>query len=129
AVEVAHRRDERDRAVEAVEDAEDALHESESRLDAAEVARAEAERSLRKAEKAVDDASRDLSEANHDADRHVLACHDAYDRLDDPFHIRVAAELPDDWVATTFPEAGDLDEGRRLAAEIEGFESRLKAER
>jgi hypothetical protein len=104
--EVARLREERDRAAQAAQAADHAHREARSRLDAAEAARAEAERSLRAAEQAVEVASPDVVQAGRDVDRHALDCLDAYERLDDTFRNRVAAEPPDDWVATIFPHGG-----------------------
>jgi exonuclease SbcC len=129
AAETAHRREEFARAAEAAEVADRDLHEAGRRLAAAEAILDEAERFRREAEKAAEEARREAEKAAEDSERHALACRDAFDRLDEPFRSRVAAEPPGDWLATTFPEAGDLDEGRRLAGEVREFQSRLDAER
>jgi DNA repair exonuclease SbcCD ATPase subunit len=103
ASEAARRRDERDRADRNAQAADRLHHEETSRLATAEASRAEAERSFRDAEKANTAARNERARAASDADHHAVACRDAYDHMDAPFRIRVAAEPPEDWVATTVP--------------------------
>lgn len=129
AAEAARLRVECDQAARAVETADRAHHEMTRRLDVAEAARIVAEQSFRDAEEAVRAARVNLAQAGRDADSHALACHDACERLDDSFRLQVAAEPPEDWAATTFPEARDLDLGRQRAAEVGEVLARLEASR
>lgn len=126
AAETARLQTERDQAARAVQQTGEAARSARESLAAAESARAEADRTLAAERQSLVSAERDAAQAEGDARDRAAACLAAFDALDDAFRDRVAAgSVPDDWLATTFPTAADLEEGRRLRAGRKDVEAAL----
>jgi DNA repair exonuclease SbcCD ATPase subunit len=124
--EEARRREDQERAAEAVEQARGAHRAAKHQLEAAGLARDEAEKAHRRAVDNLDLVDRELDKAEEDADRHARACRNAYDQLEEPFRLRVSAEPPDDWLTSTYPALADLAEGRDRARRESTVRSRLE---
>jgi exonuclease SbcC len=101
--------------------------EAEARYRQAEEVRqtaARAEKTLLGQKKEVDDRleeSREQAREHHrrrqqadrDGQRHVCECTQTYRDLAEPFRSLVSAVSPDDWLATTYPTASDLEDAQR----------------
>jgi exonuclease SbcC len=68
-------------------------------------------------------------QAEQDGQRHVRECGRIYEELAEPFRRRVAAVPPEDWTATDYPAATDLDELRLLLLDVEPSRRRLQQAR
>ncbi len=67
-----------------------------------------------------------VAQARKDAERFADECGRAYLDLQEPFRARVAATVPDDWLATTYPARADLDQGRREAKGLDAARRQLR---
>jgi DNA repair exonuclease SbcCD ATPase subunit len=72
------------------------------------------------------DASHELEQAKRDIGRCESDCLKAYEALPKTFRDRIAPLAPDDWLAVKFPEAADLKNLRREAAEVETHRANLR---
>jgi exonuclease SbcC len=57
----------------------------------------------------VRDCRQRRSQAEQDSQRHARECGRIYQDLAEPFRIRVAATIPEDWTATIYPTPADLE--------------------
>src|SRR5262249_9314437 len=70
-----------------------------------------------------------LKAAEKDVQRHEGECGRAYQELTEAFRGRVAAAAPEDWLATTYPTAADLEEARGQVQELTPARQRLQKAR
>src|SRR5262249_49235417 len=68
-------------------------------------------------------------QAEQDVQRHVRECGRIYEELAEPFRRRIAAAPPEDWAATDYPAAADLDELRQKMRDVEPSRRRLQQAR
>jgi DNA repair exonuclease SbcCD ATPase subunit len=84
---------------------------------------------IQEARDQVRDCRRRREQAEQESQRHVRECGRVYRELTDPFRGRVAAAPPDDWLATTYPTAADLEETGRAVRELDAVRRRVQAAR
>lgn len=88
--------------------------------------RKEIEKELEEAREQYREARSALQQARKDAERCIDECGRAYRELHEPFRTRVAAGVPDDWRATTYPTSSDLEQGRKDARAAETARRQLR---
>jgi DNA repair exonuclease SbcCD ATPase subunit len=75
------------------------------------------------------DAAARKKQAEQDVQRHLRECGRIYEELAEPFRLRVAAAPPEDWAATDYPAAADVDALRQQLLDVEPSRRRLQQAR
>src|SRR5262249_7692741 len=70
-----------------------------------------------------------LRGAEKDVQRHEGECGRAFQEMAEAFRLRVAAAAPEDWLATTYPTAADLEQARGQVQGLAPARQRLQKAR
>jgi exonuclease SbcC len=84
---------------------------------------------IQEARDQVRDCRRRREQAEQESQRHVRECGRVHGELAEPFRARVAAAPPEDWLATTYPGAADLEVVTGEVRQLDGVRRRVQEAR